>query len=159
MPAAENAIPTRASDLNGGTFSFSVSAWVAAIATFDDNVFYSSKPALLYTLTIGLTPASGLVVDFVQGAPTGFPLAIDQTPSQIEGSVLSALTGGWTGDLSVLTGTLDVSGHDNASVGFSYAFDVSMPSTVPEPSSALLVGFGALAGLGVWERRRRAARA
>ena len=29
-------------------------------------------------------------------------------------------------------------------------------TAVPEPSSALLAGFGALAGLGVWARRRRA---
>jgi hypothetical protein len=29
---------------------------------------------------------------------------------------------------------------------------------VPEPSSALVAGFGALAGLGAWARRRRATR-
>jgi hypothetical protein len=32
------------------------------------------------------------------------------------------------------------------------------PAAVPEPSSALAVAFAALAGLGVWARRRRAAR-
>jgi hypothetical protein len=47
--------------------------------------------------------------------------------------------------------------HSNVTLG---AFEIFGSSSVaaPEPSSALAVGFAALAGLGVWARGRRAAR-
>jgi hypothetical protein len=69
----------------------------------------------------------------------------------------------WSGGAPVVfdLGAFRVTVTPVASDGFRAADFLEAPAAapVPEPSSALLAGLGALAGLAVWARKRRAARA
>ena len=65
--------------------------------------------------------------------------------------MLAALQGGWTGDLSVVNGMIDVGGHVSATLGTEGDIDmedVGTSAPVPEPANILLIAAG-LAGIGL----------
>ena len=147
LPASSNSLPA-AGATNDWNVTYKV--WIKDIDTSDVTTFYMADPALLYSLSLSSGP-SGFSVDFEPGAPAGFPVTFSQSTSQIDAAMLAALQGGWTGDLSVVNGMIDVGGHVSATLGTEGDIDmedVGTSAPVPEPANILLIAVG-LAGIGL----------
>lgn len=109
------------------------------VATGEVDTFRAANPALIYDVSFG---AIGLNywVDITYGSPTGFPITFSASEAQAEAALLQALQSGWTGDLSVLQGTIDIRGHQSVTFGsHSHA-----QAAVPEPASLIPIGLGVL---------------
>jgi hypothetical protein len=148
---SDELLPVTPAELEGASWTLTSQAWVSQIPTFDDTVFFSSPRQLLYSLTITAN-MSGLSVDFFRNTPVGCGFTIAQSDSDIANGVLGAMSGGgFSGDLNVMSGVLDVSGMPSASIGYYDDFYASKPSVVPEPTTWIVFGGALYAGL----RRRK----
>lgn len=122
-----------------GWFSARFTSLVAdEIATSQVDAFRAANPELIYDVQFG---AIGLNywVDITYGSPAGFPITFVDSEAIAEAALLQALQSGWTGDLSVLQGTIDVRGHERVTFG---THD-HVQAAVPEPASLVVLGLGA----------------
>lgn len=126
-----------------GQWSASYAAYLAdGISTYEVDPFRAAIPKLMYEVKFGLR-GSGYWVEFIHGSPPTFPITFNLSEADAEARLLNALQNGWTGDLEVLEGTLDVRGHDR----FTWGVHDHVEAAVPEPAglAALALGLMALA--------------
>lgn len=121
-----------------GQWSASYAAYLAdGISTYEVDPFRAAMPELMYEVKFGLR-GSGYWVEFIYGSPPTFPITFSLSEADAEARLLSALQNGWTGDLEVLTGTLDVRGHDQ----FTWGVHDHVEAAVPEPTGLAVLALG-----------------
>jgi hypothetical protein len=137
---------------------------VAPGAISDPETFFGNNPDAidLYTIQIAQANASGLIVPTVTLGSSNalFTLSFDDPTSVIENRVVGAFTG-TAGEFRVLSDALLLGMTVQPEADLTYTFGVSQESfapdveVIPEPSSYVLFGIGALSVLSYRIRLRK----